>query len=306
MWCRSLCLVLPLAISLNSQTSPETIHQAPQLSSFVQQPSTQDATEPEIIDIPVYCAQLSQTVQHSSALANVCQFALSTLKRFPDLICDREMRRHWTEYSALDAIKHSDVLTAEVTYRRGQEYYDHLQLNGHRVSSQAPALPPSSLSGPWSLGEFAMALEEIFLPSSKAEFQFKKQTHFGSAKAELFTFHVAAANNRYYFLFTADQKWFPEFGGELWIDESGLRLLRLHDETAYTDKYPIRSVKTTIDYAPIFLPDGSIVVLPIHSRVSTCTVQEGVIEDNCSRSLVTFTNWHKFKATSTILTNPEH
>jgi VWFA-related protein len=302
--------------ALTATTAPEPTAHVPQAPP--QLPPSQDLKEAEITDIPVYCAQLSQTVQHSSALASVCQFALSTVRRFPDLICNREMKRYWTEYRrswvssngipAYDDINRSDVLTAEVTYRGGQEYYDHLQLNGKPVRSDASALPPSSLLGPWSLGEFATALEGIFLPSSKAEFQFKKQTHIGSAKALLFTFHVAAANNRYYFLFAAvDNKWFPEYDGELWVDENGLRLLRLHDETAYSDKHPIRSVKTTIDYASIFLPDGSIVVLPIRSRVSTCAapVQEGG-EDNCSHSLLTFANWHKFKATAKMVTNPKH
>ena len=286
----------------------------------VQQMSGLDAKDIGIVDVPAYCAQISKTVQHSSALANVCRFALSGLKRFPDLICVREMRRHWTEFRmrspGTDAVpvydersnappysitSHSDLLTAQVTYRNGQEYYDHLLLNGQLVSSEASALPPSSLRGPWSVGEFGMILQAIFLPASKAEFQFKKRTHIGSAKALLFTFHVAAANNRYYFLFAGDKKWFPQYRGELWIGENGFQLLRLERETGRMADYPIRSVKTMIQYAPVSLADGSTLVLPINSEVNTCTPPA----DYCSTSLVKFTDWHKFKATAKIETNPK-
>jgi len=307
--------------SISVATAPETTHPVPPSSlSPLQQPSTQDAKNAEIIDIPVYCAHLSQAVQHSFALESVCRFALFTLKRFPDLICDREMRSHWSEFrtrTAGDAvpvysetsnappysvISHSDLLTAQVTYRDGQEYYDHLVLNGQPVSSKASALPPASLRGPWSDGEFGMILQAIFLPASKAEFQFKKRAHIGSAKALLFTFHVAAINNPYYFLFSEDQKWFPQYRGELWIDENGFHLLRLERETGRMADYPIRSVKTTIQYAPVSLADGSTLVLPISSEVNTCTPPG----DYCSSSLVKFTDWHTFKATTKILTNPRH
>lgn len=346
MWRRSLYLVLPLAISLNSQTAKtpdsanpsfkakaqlvfvasttlETTDRVPQAPA--EQPSTQYAKEPEIIDIPVYCAHLSETVQHSSALASVCQFALFTLKRFPDLICQREMKSDWTEFrrsTAGDAVAtydsrdtgappyfgryHDDVLTAQVTYRDGQEYYDHLLLNGQPISSEASVLPPSSLRGPWSIGEFGMILQAIFLPDSRTEFQFKKQTRLGSADALLFTFHVAAANNRYYFLFSEDKKWFPQYRGELWVDENGFRLLRLERQTGRMAQYPIRSVNTTIQYAPVSLADGTTVVLPINSQVKTCTVLDGMTEDTCSHSLVKFTDWHKFKTSTKVVTNPEH
>ena len=146
-----------------------------------------------------------------------------------------------------------------------------------------------------------MILQTIFLPASKTEFQFKKQTHIGSAKALLFTFQVAATNNRNYFLFAGDQKWLPKYRGELWIDEDGFHLLRLERETGRMPDYPIHSVKTMIEYAPVSLADGSTLVLPIHSEGNTCTPPY----DYCSSSLVTFKNWQKFEAKSKIVTNPE-
>jgi hypothetical protein len=149
------------------------------------------------------------------------------------------------------------------------------------------------------------AFDAISLPSSKAEFQFKKQTHTGSTRVLLFTFRIAAINNRSYFLFANDKDWFPEYGGELWIAENGFHLLRLKSETAYADEYSIRSVKTTIDYAPVSLADGSNLVLPVNSEVATCAPPVRGNSDNCYRSLVKFTNWHKFKATTKIATNPE-
>ena len=305
----------PNSASTNSGSRASTpLEATPQTSSSAL--ATQVANVAESTDISGYCARLSPTIANSSALSNVCEFALSMRKRFPNLICDRQMKRYWTEYratweggngvGAFDEVKHSDLLSAKVTYRDGTEYYDDLRVDGKLVSPEASVFPPSSLSGPWSMGEFAMVLEAAFLPSSKADFQFKKQTRVGSATALLFTFHVSATNNHTYFLFAEGKRWFPEYSGELWIDENGFQLLQLKRETAYTARDPIRSVKTVIEYAPVLLADGSRLVLPTNSEVMTCTPPARGNSDNCSRSLVKFTNWHKFRATTKIVSTPQH
>ena len=117
----------------------------------------------------------------------------------------------------------------------------------------------------------------------------------------LFHFHVSAKNNRSYFLFAGDKVWFPEYGGQLWIDEASFHLLRLKRETAYLHQYPIRQVKTRIDYDNVPLGDGTQRVLPVHSEVLTCAAPVHGNSNDCSRSVVKFTNWHKFRATTTIV-----
>lgn len=276
--------------------------------------SAQDIRVPEPAEIPAYCASLSENVEHNAALARACEFVLSIPKRLPNIICDREVKRYWTEYhknwggwkaGAVYGEKHADVLTAQVSYRDGKEYFENVRLDGQLLTRESSLLPASSLPGTSSVGEFANILAGTFLPSAKAEFRFQGTTKIGSAKALLFAFHVDAKNNHAYFLFAGDKIWFPEFSGQLWIDERTLQLLSLRRETAYMSGYPIRQVKTSIDYANVSLGDGTSFVLPVHSDVRTCSPPARGNSDNCSRDIVRFTNWHKFRATTNIVANPQ-
>ena len=302
-----------IALGSGRTEAPEAL---PPSAPALAQPSLPVAKDPVVSDIPAYCAGLAASVEHPAALAKVCEFVLSSEKRLPDVICDREMKRYWTEYrsswggsrrgtrTAVYEVKHADLLTAHVSYRQGKEYYEDVRLDGQPVSSEASLLPAASLSGTWSVGEFATILAGAFLPPSNPEFVFERQTKVRSAKALLFRFHIRAQNNRSYFLFVGDKVWFPEYGGELWIDENSFQLLRLKRETIYLQQYPIRQVETSIDYANVPLGDGSQLVLPIHSEVRTCAAPVDGNSNDCSRSIVKFTHWHKFGATTTIVMTP--
>jgi VWFA-related protein len=263
---------------------------------------------PAEADFHSYCGTLAGTGDHSTALARICEFGLSMRKKLPDVICDREMKRYWTVFRstwggrgtmATDADQRADVVTAKVSYRDGQEHYNDVRIDGKAVDATAP-----ELSGTWSDGEFATILAGLFVPSTKAEFEFDKETTVRSAKALVFRFRVEAQNNRFYFLRVDDKVWLPEYEGRLWIDEQNSQLLRLERETAYMPKYPITRMKTSIDYAEIPLADGSRLVLPIHSDVLICSPPVRGNSDNCSRNIIKFANWHKFKATTTIVTSP--
>jgi VWFA-related protein len=257
-------------------------------------------------DINTYCSTVAGTHENSQALTKVCAFALSMRKKLPDIICDREMERHWTVFQSLSAVQgtlatnmdnRADVVTATVSYREGQEYYNDVRINGKPVDARTP-----ELSGTWSDGEFALILAGMFLPSSKAEFHFQKETK--SGKVLVFKFHVTAQNNKSYSLHSENKAWLPEYQGQLWIDKQSLQLLRLERETAYMRKEPITHVKTTIDYADLNLGDGSKLVLPTHADVSICSPPVGGNSDSCSRNIIKFTNWHKFRATTHVVTNP--
>jgi hypothetical protein len=115
-------------------------------------------------EIASYCEAISSSVEQVSALERVCEFALSLPRRLPDVICDREMTRHWWE----GQYAKRDVVTSKVSYRGGQEYYGDIKIDGMTVDPASPLL-----SGSWSMGEFATILQGIFSPLSDAEFTFK-------------------------------------------------------------------------------------------------------------------------------------
>ena len=255
-------------------------------------------------EINTYCSTIAGAVQNSPALTKVCAFALAMRKKLPDVICDREMKRHWTVVQSLsvfqgtlttDVANRSDVVTATVSYKDGQEYYNDVRINGKPVDAGAP-----ELSGTWSDGEFAVILAGMFLPSAKAEFHFQKK----SGKALVFKFHVTAENNKSYYLRSEKGAWFPEYQGQLWIDKQSLQLLRLERETPNMPEKPITRMKTTIDYADLNLRDGSQLVLPTNANVLICSPPVGAGSGNCSWNTIRFTNWHRFRATTHVVMTP--
>jgi VWFA-related protein len=234
-----------------------------------------------------YCEARAGASKYSSALANVCEFALSSREELPDIICHREMRR-----------SKRDVVTAEVRYSHGQEYYDDIQINRKPVD-----INDAEWSGNWSDGEFGTILQGLFYPRSNAAFQFKKEEVLRSTRALVFQFHVDQRNNKSYRLRSGQSPegtlaWFPDYHGRFWLDNRTFRLLRLERETDHMRKYPITFMETRIDYAYVPLGDGSNFVLPTNSDVRICSASQS---DKCSHSIIKFSNWHKFRAKTRIL-----
>jgi hypothetical protein len=243
-------------------------------------------------------------------LAKVCEFALSVPRKLPDVICERKTQRYWTTSGDetlfdkaskvdFDDVNHADVITAQVTYRDGQEYDSDFRVDGKPADAAAPWS-----SGAWSLGEFALSLNTIFLPSSKPEFRLRKQEKLHSVPAIVFDFHVSAENNQLYYLRSGGKVRFPEYSGRLWLGKADFRLLRLERETADMPGQPITRMKTTTDYSPVALGDGTSMVLPVHADVLICTLP-GYAFNTCARNIVTFTKWQKFRATTNIILNPK-
>lgn len=257
--------------------------------------------ELETVDIPDYCWGRTQKEEHSASLAAVCEFVLTLRKKLSDVICDRETKRYWVIQDAAftsngisvgGAAEHSDLVSVHVTYHNGQENYSDFRLDGQPVPFNEPGL-----SGSWSHGEFATLLASIFAPTSKAQFHYSKQRNLHATSALVFDFKVSAENNRFYFLQSHGVIWFPEYTGTIWIDARTSSLLRLQLETAYAPNYPIRHAKAEIEYANLLLGDGISMVLPTSSKDQICQTPPF----GCTRSVIHFTNWHKFHATTHML-----
>lgn len=271
-------------------------------------PLQADPSEPA--DITEYCTGLARGGRHGDGLAKVCEFALSVPKKLPDVICERTTKRYWKtsgdetlfeKFSKpdFDGLNHSDVITAQVTYRDGEEYDSEVRINGKPGDASAPWS-----SGAWSIGEFALSLNTIFLPVSKPELRYRKQEKLHGRESLVFDFHVSAENNRLYYLRSDRKEWFPEYSGSIWLDKTDFRLLRLERETVEMPQEPITRMKTVTDYSLIGLGDGTSIVLPVHADVQICAPPSSSQFSTCARNIVTFASWRKFRATTNIIVDP--
>jgi VWFA-related protein len=281
------------SVSTKSNLSPENLQKILEGS----QQATKD------LNMNSYCTRISKTSEHSAALANVCEFALSLNDKLPNVICDREMDRQWRSPVGELNGNRFDKVTAKVGYRNGMEYYGDLRVDGK------PADPKSKpwIGATWSSGEFATSLIEIFSPQSVTSFHFEKEGTLHSVATLEFQFDVGKRNNKSYYLSTKNivgesTIWYPAYHGRMWLDAANFRLLRLERETAYMPNDPIQQVKTVINYANIALGDGTDFVLPMNSEIITCLPHSA--DDQCARNIAKFTNWHKFGARTRISTDP--
>ncbi len=258
-------------------------------------------------DIIGYCTALPGTVEYSTVLAKVCEYAFSMRTKLPDLICDEEVKRNWSELEtqsygkagwAGSLVRHGDVITAKLSYKDGQEYYGDIRVDGKAVDSPRPS------GGDWSQGEFASDLFGIFAPSSKTDFRFKKTERLGSRPIAVFELHVREENNRSYFLRRGNQRWFPEYRGALWIDQKTGQIARLQRETVSMPRRPITRAKTKINYANLRLGDGASLVMPTDSEAFACSSPLPDHGEVCSHNFISFKNWHKFAANTTIVLQP--
>ncbi len=276
--------------------------------SLASGPLQPDPSEPP--DVAGYCTALAGRGSYSEALAKICEFALLVPKKLPDVICERTTKRYWktsgdqtlfekASKPNFDGINHSDIITAEVTYRDGEEYDSEVRVDGMPGDASAPWS-----SGAWSIGEFALSLNTIFLPASKPEFRFRKEQKLHDRESLVFDFHVSAENNRLYYLRSDGKEWFPDYSGRLWLDKSDFRLLRLQRETLEMPKEPITRMKTVTDYSLVALGDGTSIVLPVHSDVLICAPPSYSQFSTCARNIVTFAKWRKFRATTNIIVHP--
>jgi VWFA-related protein len=291
--------------SMSPNTNPDNDHPG----SVVERPPSM-ATVPELnseTDIATFCRTLGDTKGSSSPLTDLCNSALSMHARMPDIICDRRVQRSWWLAGAREGVvNHSDQLredtvTARVTYRNRRDYYSNIQVNGKLVDASF-----LEMYGTWSDGEFTNILAGVFMPSSKATFQSKKEESVHSKPAIVFQFKVSGPNNHSYYIDAGRQIWFPAYHGRLWIDKATSQLLRIERETEDMPNRPVSKIKTTIDYSEVVLGDGSKLVLPMNSDVSICVHSQSNNSDRCSHNSSKFMDWKKFGASTNIILNSQN
>lgn len=302
-----------LPASSNTLASVGPAPSIPQASTANNPPSAAKPLQPMSEDeltkkIASYCKIAASTSQHADALESACIYSLSLHMKLPSIICSQDTERHWWapgvsgsgHYTSLGQL-HQDHVTAQVEYRNRQEYYSNVHIDGKLVNDT----DSQSIGASSSDGEFAMILQNIFIPSSKAEFQFIKEDKVHNTDALVFQFNIQQANNHYYVLQAIDpnsknKTWYPAYHGQIWIDKDTFHILRLERDTEDMPKEPIQNVKTVTDYKDVELGDGTNFVLPVASDVYTCL---SFWKNDCSHNIINFIDWHKFTAKTEILMN---
>jgi hypothetical protein len=243
------------------------------------------------------CSAISVADSGLGLVSKLCELALAYRHQLPDFIAQQTTT---TNQGAS-----TSTITAQVTFRQGQEHYSQVTINGRHVESNSltSALPKNIRFS--STGEFGSLLVDLFTSAGAADFKFRKEGSLRGVAVAIYDFHLPAAKNTFWTVRGPDRRILkPEFRGELWLDQLTGRPLREELEPVNLPASSgIAAIKTITDYALTSVSDIGTFLLPVKSESGICFWGSHI---PCVTNVLVFHDYRKFAATSRIVeANPE-
>jgi len=239
-----------------------------------------------------HCSDISGKDATLVLVSKLCEFALSYRRELPDFIAQQT--------TTFRGLRSSTVVTSQVTFRAGLEYYTYLTVNGKPVTPET-SLPRTVRFT--SAGEFGSLLVDLFTAPVAVEFKLHKTSTVRGTPVAVYEFHVPENKNTFWTLRDASgHTWKPEFRGELWLDQqTGHPLREIVEPSHLPAGCLVDSAKTVTDYAMTPVAEIGTFLLPIRSESRVCSRSRVGSLGACSTNTLVFHDYQKFKATTRIL-----
>jgi hypothetical protein len=239
-----------------------------------------------------YCPAISADDPRLGLVSKLCEFALIDLQQLPDFIAQQTTTAR--EGSS------ENVITAQVTFRQGQEHYSHVTINGRAVPSSSLTLTPPKNLPLSSTGEFGSVLVDLFASPAAAEFKFRKRATLRGIPVAVYEFHLPSAKNTFWMVRGTDGRVLtPEFRGQLWLEQETGRPLREELEpVSLPASSGVASLKTVTDYTMTSVGEVGAFLLPVRSESTLCFSKSRV---PCTTNVLVFHDYRKFAATTRIV-----
>jgi len=242
-----------------------------------------------ILCIPA-SAQRPSAEEQQHALGAARDYAIHYTSKLPDFLCTEQMER---VSSTSASNTHVDRLSIQLSFNGRKEQYKLVAMNGSPTKQSF-----ASLDGLISGGEFGSQLIGIFDPVSAADFQWKEGSTLRKRRVAVYTYRIQRAKSHYMVGGRNDDGKLASgpagYHGDVFLDGETSRVLRL---TAAADDIPkefdilTSTVEVDYDFVPVA---GKSYLLPSHSKSA---MEHGFRKIS---NTVTFTNYRKFEADSTI------
>lgn len=239
-----------------------------------------------------YCPAISASDPHLGLVSKLCEFALTYRQQLPDFIAQQTT-------TAREGFS-TNIITARVTFRQGQEHYSHVTINGRSAGRfLGTSTPPKNLRLS-STGEFGSLLVDLFASPAAVQFKFRKEASLRGISVAVYEFHLPAVKNTFWTLRGTDGRTLkPGFHGQLWLEQQTGRPLREELEpVSLPDSSGVASLKTVTDYTMTSVGDVGAFLLPVSSESTICFLRSKV---SCSANVLVFHDYRKFAATARIL-----
>jgi len=234
-----------------------------------------------------HCQSLATGDSRMAPLSDVCKFALTYLHELPDFVCEQTTRGSDT------------VFKAQVTFEHGHEHYSDITINGKPFRKNSSALV--SRMKVFSSGELGTNLVDLFEAPIVAQFQFRKESKLRDVRALVYSFDIPADKNTFWPVRDGRGTTLrPEYTGELWVEKSNHRLLRLESRPVHLpEDFGIANAQKTIEYDEVRIVDAGMFLLPSKSETTVCTWNGNLT--TCTTNVLTFQGCQKFGTKTRIL-----
>ena len=158
--------------------------------------------------------------------------------------------------------RHLDSIAELLRYHDNSESRVMLALNGKRSTME-----PEDLSGTVSHGEFGGVLNEVFRPSSKAEFQWKETDALGTGTVQVLSYRVVREHSDFEIVGTDNRRIATGFHGLVYLDSAtrGVRRITLEADDLPAD-FSVHAASISVDYDYIAI-NGHDYLMPIRGSV---------------------------------------
>jgi hypothetical protein len=227
--------------------------------------------------------------EQAKLLEEARRAALTYSDSLPDFLCTEVIRRQ-EDPRGDNRWRQFDTLTVRLCYF------------GHKEATAAwrRGRPPSSTictCGALTTGEFGSRLVAIFIPESKAAFEWKGWTHLRGRRAAVLRYRIAKENSLFRIQFgtvpVGPNSIVVGYRGEVSIDEETYRVLRLTAEAEIPVGFPISGSTSVIDYGFAEV-GGHQFLVPVRAESTTLKGRYKAEND------VEFREYRKFQSEATI------
>ncbi|HEX4227182.1 MAG TPA: hypothetical protein VHZ07_00830 [Bryobacteraceae bacterium] len=226
--------------------------------------------------------------QHLLDLAG--DYAERYVSNLPDFLCDQVVRQF--ESGRKDHWKEHETLTSRLTFVNGREHRTLRLVNGKNVEpgSNHWRTPPLVTEG-----EFGLLIGSVFSANSDANFHFNRWDTLNGKRLAVFDYSIDRQHSGLSLTLSDLARAFIPYHGSFFVDSAGGTIWRISSEAEEIPE-ELRTIQivTTIDYGEV--PVGpKQYILPVAAEVLMTNADHRRV-----RHLMTFENYRKFEADSTI------
>jgi hypothetical protein len=230
------------------------------------------------------------SIEQAKIMDGARQYAISYVKQLPDFICLQVTRRYLAPPGG-DNWRHSDTITARLSYFEQKEDYKIVQLNGEAVTTDTPM---EHVGGTVSEGEFGSMMRMIFRTESEARVGWDHWATLRGKRVCVFAYDIDQGHSQYHLVADRSLDYVPAYRGLLYIDPASHSVMRITlNPYDIPITFPIRGVKLVLDYDYTSIGDGQY-LLPLKAVLTSSQAEAQTRND------VEFRMYRKFGTESTI------